>query len=610
MPGSPEAHQRANQARLGAIQNEALGRALALFEAPPHIDLATWIERELVLPASASAIPGPVRLWPHQRGIADAISDAAIWKIVVQKPARVGYTLTLGGVIGSFIANMPAPILVIVPTESDAKNFVTDTLESTFDASPALRGKLNDSKRNRLLYRQFPGGWLRVVAAKAPRNLRAHTAKVVIFDEIDAFDISAGGAGKGEGDPIALGIKRSDTFPDRKIILGGTPVDTDTSHVIREYENSDARVFEIPCPHCGVFFELLWGHIQWEEDKPETAHAQCPHCEGRIEEQEKAAVVSRGVWRITRPDVRGVAGFRLNALIAAGNPAAAWPKLAAEFLKAKRSPDTLKPFVNTVLGQGWDNLAGEGIDEHLLAKRAESFSLECIPKEVRILVAGVDVQGWGFECLTVGFTEDNGILVLEYRTLHGDPHGESVWEDLDVFIKQKFKHELGAAIGFDSVAVDSGDGNLTEKIYSFTRPRFGRRVIATKGHDGPRKLIDKSSKPGLYVIGTDTGKTRLFDLLSSEGAVRFSNSLPARFFEEITAERKVTKYKFGRPKIHWEKTTGQRNEALDCMVMALAVRNLVLLDSDRRENELRNLPTAPAQTVWRSKFMQGHRWDD
>jgi phage terminase large subunit GpA-like protein len=64
-----------------------------------------WIERELRLPEGVSALPGPLRLWPYQRGIADAISDPEIERVTVVKLTRVGYTTLLTGAIGNFIAN-------------------------------------------------------------------------------------------------------------------------------------------------------------------------------------------------------------------------------------------------------------------------------------------------------------------------------------------------------------------------------------------------------------------------------------------------------------------------------------------------------------------------
>jgi phage terminase large subunit GpA-like protein len=101
-----------------------------------------------------------------------------------------------------------------------------------------LVGQRGRRGRNTILSRQFPGGSLKIVAAKSPRNLRRHTSRILFIDEADGCETSA------EGDPIDLATKRTLTFPDRKIILGSTPIDEETSHACRAYAASDMRVFE------------------------------------------------------------------------------------------------------------------------------------------------------------------------------------------------------------------------------------------------------------------------------------------------------------------------------------------------------------------------------
>ena len=51
------------------IRREALRALLP----PPRLKLSTWLEREVRL--RVSALPGPLRLWPYQCEIADAIGD-------------------------------------------------------------------------------------------------------------------------------------------------------------------------------------------------------------------------------------------------------------------------------------------------------------------------------------------------------------------------------------------------------------------------------------------------------------------------------------------------------------------------------------------------------
>jgi phage terminase large subunit GpA-like protein len=353
---------------------------------PPKLRLSEWLETHIILPEGTSAQPGPVRLWPWQREIADAISDPDIERVTLVKPVRVGFTTLLTGMIGSFVANEPAPILALLPTESDCRDYVVSDIEPIFSASPVLRGTLEDDvaeegERNTLLSRRFPGGSLKVVAARAPRNLRRHTARVLIVDEADACEVTA------EGDPIKLGERRTLTFANRKIVIGSTPIFEDSSAVLRAYAESDGRVFEVPCPSCGVFTEIAWAMIEWPEGQPQDAAFRCPSCKSLINERHKPSMVAAGQWRATR-QTRGHAGFRLNALVSLlAN--ASWGRLAQEFLASKSDPAELQVFSNTILAQGWSTPSM--IDEASLAARAEPFDLNNVPAEVLTITAGVDV---------------------------------------------------------------------------------------------------------------------------------------------------------------------------------------------------------------------------
>ena len=81
--------------------------------------LAAWIEANIELPQGLSAEPGPVKLWPWQREIADAITDPTIERVTLVKPVRVGFTSLLTSAIAYHVVKEPAPILVLMPTEAD-----------------------------------------------------------------------------------------------------------------------------------------------------------------------------------------------------------------------------------------------------------------------------------------------------------------------------------------------------------------------------------------------------------------------------------------------------------------------------------------------------------
>ena len=163
-----------------------------------------------------------------------------------------------------------------------------------------MRGLLSDDaeegERNTLLHRRFPGGSLKIVAARAPRNLRRHTARVLLADEVDGMELTA------EGCPLRLAERRTMSFANRKIVIGSTPVFEETSAVLRSYAQiGSAGVRGVHAPRAALRTEILWEHIEWEADHPETAAFRCPHCSELVPEQHKAAMVAAGRWRATRP---------------------------------------------------------------------------------------------------------------------------------------------------------------------------------------------------------------------------------------------------------------------------------------------------------------------
>lgn len=580
--------------------------ALSALAPPPKLALSEWVEGHVHLPASLAAQPGRMRLWPQQREMLDCIGDDLTERVTILKSARVGATQAMVAALGHFVQNDPAPVLCVVPAEADARHLMAAVVEPVFAESPALRAALSADSggRDTMLFRQYAGGSLTVVSAHAPRNLRARTARVLFADEIDGYELSAGA----EGDPVELAMRRTMTFANRKIVLASTPVDADTSRILRAYDQSDRRVFEVPCPACGAFSEVLWRDIKWEADQPQTARWCCPNCEARVEDRQKARMAEKGRWRATRPDVKGHAGFKVTSLTST-LPNAAWPRLVAEFIEAKRSPTTLKPWLNTVLGEAWRDQSGEELDEAALASRREPIGLDRLPPEVLYLTGGADVQKDRIELTSLGWTADGEALVLAHEIVWGDPAEGETWAEFDDLLRRDFRHPSGGALRYDCALVDSGDGGMTDQVYSFARPRVGRRIFPLKGVAGfKRPLVERAKTRGiaLQLVGVDVAKTRLLNALQAGTGWRFSDSLSDEWFSQLTAERRVVRYSRGQPAARFERIVGRRAEALDCCVYAMAARALVGVAVDRREAELASV-TGPEKrtTVARSKWLEG-----
>ncbi len=69
--------------------------------------------------------------------VADAIGDPATERVTLVKSVRVGFTTLLTGALGSFVANEPAPILALLPTEADCRDYIVSDVEPIFEATPA-----------------------------------------------------------------------------------------------------------------------------------------------------------------------------------------------------------------------------------------------------------------------------------------------------------------------------------------------------------------------------------------------------------------------------------------------------------------------------------------
>jgi phage terminase large subunit GpA-like protein len=562
------------------------------------MSLNAWSEKHIVLPEGSSARPGELRNWPYMREILDTIGDQEHERVSVIKSARLGYTKGLMFAMGATAATDPCPIILLVPTDEDARGIAVDEVEPIFESSPALQDLIRKGRnngRNTLTRKSLLGGGsIKILSARAPRKLRRHDCKILLIDEADGMEVTA------EGDPIALAEKRTMAQAERKIIVGSTPTEEGISVVERLFEESDQRIFEVPCPECSAYNEIDWFRdIEWETDRPETARYRCPHCmAGKphaelVSERHKPWMIENGQWRALKPEVKGHAGFRINALVSL-LPNASWGKLAAEYLKAKRSgPAEMQVFHNTILGKTW-RMTINRVDADTLYSRVEPWGLASgsrgvvIPKEVMLITVGADVQDERIEATILGWPLSGAPYALGFMQFDGNTLGAEVWSQFDAWLKTKWRHPNGWKIGIDGVAVDSGGREgRTQVVYNWCEPRLSRRVYAIKGRQGPIKVWEKAKKVKgdmrLYIVATDVLKTTVMDAMARVpfdennkhdiNAMRFSDSLSYEWFEQCTNEIRRIKYKGNRPEIVFDlKRQGLRNEALDCTVYAWAVR--------------------------------------
>jgi phage terminase large subunit GpA-like protein len=315
-----------------------------------------------------------------------------------------------------------------------------------------------------------------------------------------------------------------------------------------------------------------------------------------------------GRWRVLCPEVVGHAGFRINALTST-LPNAAWPKLAAEYERAKDDTDTLRVFHNTILGRPWAEEADE-IDLAALASRVEGFDLDHVPAEALAVTVGADVQDDRIECSILGRAKDGTLYVLAHVTLWGSPLDDDTLSALDDLLRQRWKHPHGGTLKVDAAVIDAGDGGHYDTVLKFSNARLSRRILAGKGAAGfARPMIQpaKTKKGRLFIVGVDGIKSQIIARLARGRTVRFSHSLTEAYFEQLASERRIVRMAGGRPVARFERKPGARAEALDCLVYGLAAKAAITLNAaafDQREDELRT-PTPPKAPlpVIRSQWM-------
>lgn len=560
---------------------------------PPKLTVSQWADEHRVLSSEASSIPGRWRTShaAYQRGIMDALSDLEIGVIVVMKSAQVGASEIELNMLGYHIAHDPAPILMLQPTLEMAEAFSKDRIAPMIRDCAQLSELVADPKSrdsaNTLLHKQFPAGHLTLAGSNSPASLASRPIRIVLADEVDRYPISAGD----EGDPLSLAIRRTATFWDRKIVMVSTPTVKNASRIEQAFKESDQRRYFVPCPHCAEMQTLVWGQVKWPEGKPEQAQYCCPHCASLWTEVERAAAVRLGEWRATAP-FNGCAGFHISELY---SPWSTLAKIAQDFAQAKEYPERLRTWVNGSLGESWEVAATATVEPHALSVRAEGYSLGTVPSGVGAVVAAVDVQGDRLEFYVWGFGEGEEAWVLNRVILWGDPAHQIVWDKLLELLDRPLTSVANSSpISPRVIAIDSG-GLHTQTVYAFVKNNAVRRtpfgmqtLIAIKGQSsfdasilGSPSTVEVNWRGQklaggvkLWPIGVSSTKSLLYGRLKittpGPGYIHFSAELPEDFYDQLTAERLVTKYVRGFGRLEWELTAGRRNEALDCFVYSYA----------------------------------------
>jgi len=577
----------------------------------PVLSVTEWAERNRILSGKDSAEPGPYRVsrTPYAAEPQDCLSaHSSVEEVVLMWGAQTSKTTVGSNWLGYLADTNPGPVMIVQPTIDMAKRYSRQRLSPMIEESPVLKRKVKENRSrdeaNTTLLKEFPGGFMAVAGANSAAGLRSMPVRDLFLDEIDGYPLDV----DGEGDPCQLAEARQTTFSRRKRLKTSTPTTKDVSRIEAAYLASDRCRFHVACPHCGERQWLQWGAdqpwgIKWDRH-PQThaplAHTVryvCQHNGCEIQEHHKPAMLASGQWVAENPGAQAgrVRGFQLSSLY---SPLGwlNWAEIVQEWceaMDARKGGDValLRAFINTRLAETFEE-QGDRADAHALERRAEPYALATMPWGALIATQSVDVQGDRLEGYTWAWGRGEEAWVVDFQAWYGDPavpEGQpgSLWDQVTAWRQTPLQHAGGAQIRARACAIDSG-GHHTQAVYAYARRWGAENVLAIKGASiAGKPILSKPSeveinhlgqrlKKGvkLWQIGTDTAKSVLYARLRIEqpgpGYIHFSKQLPGSVYEQITAERLVTRYHKGRPKLEWVKPTSKRNEALDIGVYNLA----------------------------------------
>lgn len=597
----------------GAVVDELLGDV-------EEITVSQWADRHRQLSSESSAEPGRFETdrIPYLRWVQDLLGREDVPEIVCAKSAQVGFsTMVSENFVGYTMEHDPSGFLVLWPTEKMLRNWSTKRLAPMIRDTPVLAAMFPDSGRrsakDSLTSKLFDRGYLAGLSAKSSADVRGFSSRRVVCEEIDEYVANL----NKQGDVLELVRRRAQTFWNKKIVFNSTPTLKGYSRIWKELETSTWHEFLVPCPHCGHFQTLRWiddadmGHPEpgkyrlfFERDAaggliPGTCRYLCEseacgqrHPEGIRNSQLFAMLVAGaaaqgagGGWMPRYPERwPHKVGVHINTLY---SPLVEWDEIARAWIRAQSSPDEMQAFWNTMMGLPYEETS-ERINGNFLRKRAEQYPMDgdsvLVPRGVGVLTAFTDVQGDRLECFVWGWGAEERAWVIQWLVIQGDPGLAETWRRLDERILQGWKHEDGATMHIACMLVDAG--YQTDAVWRYCEARKERNVLATVGRDGRgRKLIEaptpdkwrktrKQRRP-MHIIGSDAGK----DLLASRlkvptpdrpGFIHFHDKLDPRFFDQITAERLITRYRNRRPVRIWWCPPDLANEATDGAVGNMA----------------------------------------
>ncbi|EEX2793376.1 phage terminase large subunit family protein [Escherichia coli] len=584
----------------------AIATGLVSLNIPVPLTTVQWADQHYYLPKESSYTPGQWETLPFQVAIMNSMGNDRIRTVNLIKSARVGYTKMLLGVEAYFIEHKSRNSLLFQPTDSAAEDFMKSHVEPTIRDVPVLLELApwfgRKHRDNTLTLKRFSSGvgfWC--LGGAAAKNYREKSVDVVCYDELSSFEPDV----EKEGSPTLLGDKRIEGSVWPKSIRGSTPKIKGFCQIEKAAnESAHFMRFYVPCPHCGEAQYLKFGDdattfgLKWEKGKPETVYYLCEHNGCVIRQSELDQTDGRwicdntGMW--TRdgltfysagdeeiPPPRSISYHIWTAY----SPFTTWVQIVYDWLDALKDPNGVKTFINTTLGEPYEEAVAEKLSFELLLEKVCHYDAQ-VPLRVVYLTAGIDSQKNRYEIYVWGWAPGEEAFLIDKQIIMGRPEDEDTLKRVDAVIRKKYRHADGTEISISRVCWDTG-GIDQDIVYQRSRKHGTFFVLPIKGASVYGKPVitmpKKRNQRGVFLceVGSDTVKEMLYarfalPVVSASEVAPYTFRFPDKpdIFSDVeakqlVAEELVEKVVNGRVKLQWD-ARKRRNEALDCLVYAYA----------------------------------------
>ncbi|HGW6616284.1 TPA: phage terminase large subunit family protein [Escherichia coli] len=584
----------------------AIATGLVSLNIPVPLTTVQWADQHYYLPKESSYTPGQWETLPFQVAIMNSMGNDRIRTVNLIKSARVGYTKMLLGVEAYFIEHKSRNSLLFQPTDSAAEDFMKSHVEPTIRDVPVLLELApwfgRKHRDNTLTLKRFSSGvgfWC--LGGAAAKNYREKSVDVVCYDELSSFEPDV----EKEGSPTLLGDKRIEGSVWPKSIRGSTPKIKGFCQIEKAAnESAHFMRFYVPCPHCGEAQYLKFGDdattfgLKWEKGKPETVYYLCEHNGCVIRQSELDQTDGRwicdntGMW--TRdgltfysagdeeiPPPRSISYHIWTAY----SPFTTWVQIVYDWLDALKDPNGVKTFINTTLGEPYEEAVAKKLSFELLLEKVCHYDAQ-VPLRVVYLTAGIDSQKNRYEIYVWGWAPGEEAFLIDKQIIMGRPEDEDTLKRVDAVIRKKYRHADGTEISISRVCWDTG-GIDQDIVYQRSRKHGTFFVLPIKGASVYGKPVitmpKKRNQRGVFLceVGSDTVKEMLYarfalPVVSASEVAPYTFRFPDNpdIFSDVeakqlVAEELVEKVVNGRVKLQWD-ARKRRNEALDCLVYAYA----------------------------------------